>query len=130
MEPVGDLVAPVKRVPIRGIWPEEGARRSLVQQDVHQMLEHSLKNEMLDFRYQDFGFTGSAGRGVDHIYADWSLIPVEKGTDFVWTYRVAPKNRLARFFVRKNLSDQLQPFMQGAIDRMAIAARAHVEDRK
>ncbi|MEM9839956.1 MAG: SRPBCC family protein [Pseudomonadota bacterium] len=123
MEPVGSIAPPVDEIPLEGIWPEQGARRILIQQDGHQILEHSLKNETRDFRYQAFGFTGSAARGVDHIYADWSLTPVESGTQFDWTYRVAPKNAVARIFVRRLRDNELRPFMQGAVDRMAEAAR-------
>ncbi len=126
MEPVGDIAPPVKRVPIEGVWPEQGARRSLVQQDGHQMLERSLRNELTDFRYQVFGLTSGASRGIDHIYADWSLEAVEGGTLFVWTYRVAPRYKIARPFVRRTLNNELQPFMQRAVDRMAVAARTHV----
>lgn len=126
MEPVGSIAAPVERVPIEGTWPDEGARRRLVQRDGHQLLERSLKNELTDFRYQAFAFTSRAGWGVDHIYADWSLTPVENGTRFVWTYRVAPKSWLVTPILRRTRDKELRPFMQGAMDRMAKAARASV----
>ncbi|MEM1396562.1 MAG: SRPBCC family protein [Pseudomonadota bacterium] len=130
MEPVGSIAPPIERTPISGTWPDEGARRRLTQADGHQLLERSLKNETSDFRYQAFGFTSSAGRGVDHIYADWSLTPVEKGTLLEWTYRVAPTNALTRIFVRRTRDNELRPFMQGTMDRMAaaaLAAKASVE---
>ncbi|MEM1139228.1 MAG: SRPBCC family protein [Pseudomonadota bacterium] len=124
MEPVGSIAPPVGQTAIEGVWPDEGARRRLIQQDGHQLLERSLKNETSDFRYQAFGFTSGIGRGVDHIYADWSLTPVEGGTQFDWTYRLAPKHALARIVVRRTRDNALQPFMQGTLDRMTLAAQA------
>ncbi|MEO0400642.1 MAG: hypothetical protein AAF224_14625 [Pseudomonadota bacterium] len=124
MEPVGSIAPPKERTAISGVWPEKGARRRLRQIDGHQILEVSLKNEVTDFRYQAFAFTGSAARGVDHIYADWSLIPTEDGVQFDWTYRLAPRNAIARIVLRRLRDRELAPFMQGAMDRMADAVRA------
>ena len=129
MEPVGSIAPPVERMPISGAWPEKGARRRLIQADGHQLLERSLKNEITDFRYQAFGFTSGAGRGVDHIYADWSLEPIEQGTRFEWTYRVAPKTRL---FVRLSsapLSGSCSRSCKATMDRMAAAVRSAKADQ-
>ncbi|MEO0963175.1 MAG: SRPBCC family protein [Pseudomonadota bacterium] len=123
MEPVGSIAPPVDSQAIRGTWPDEGSRRRLIQVDGHQILERSLKNEVTDFRYQAFALTSGAGWAVDHIYADWSLTPVEGGTRFDWTYRVAPKYGILRVFMNRMRDNELHPFMQGAMDRMAAAVR-------
>lgn len=127
MEPVGSIAPPSARTPIEGTWPDEGARRRLTLADGHQLLERSLKNETDDFRYQAFGFTNAAGRGVDHIYADWRLTPTpDGGTRFEWTYRLAPKNPVARLVVRRTRDRELAPFMQGTLDRMASEIEAEL----
>ena len=128
MEPVGSLAPPAASDPLEGDWPEAGARRRLTLADGHQLLERSHKNETRDFRYQAFGFTNAAGRGVDHIYADWTLTEVPDGTHFEWTYRLVPKNPIARVFVRRFRDRELAPFMQGTLDRMAVAARGAQDD--
>lgn len=129
MEPVGSIAPPKDSIALRGEWPDKGARRILIQVDDHQILERSLKNDVDDFRYQAFGFTGEAARGVDHIYADWSLTPVEGGTRFDWTYRFASKNFIARRVITGLRDEELAPFMQGTMDRMAEAVNDEVMQR-
>lgn len=124
MEETDRIKKPVEVKVVSGDWPETGSIRWLKFSDGHYTYERVLENRLPEhFRYQVWGLTSSAS---DHItYAqgqqDWRTL--EDGrSEFKWTYRLRPNSIIKRPFVQSFLDNDMKPFMEGAIGRMAANA--------
>ena len=130
MEETDRIKKPVELKVVRGQWPEVGAVRWLRFSDGHYTYERVLVSDLpRRFQYQVFGLTSEA---ADHItYArgqqEWRALP-DGRTELVWTYELRPNSIIKRPFVQDFLDSEMKPFMDGALDRVAVRAKAQFAD--
>ncbi len=122
LEPTESISNPVEFEVLEGTWPEPGATRRVRLADGHYVIERVLENDPGYFSYQIFVFTNATGRGVDQIVGEQRFVPVDGGTRFEWTYKVRPKNVLARQVVRANMAE-IESYISGGLQGFAAAAR-------
>lgn len=120
LKPIGDIAAPVEGTVLQGNWPEEGAARRLRLEDGHYIIERILINEPDLFKYQIWVFTNSAGHGIDQIVGEQRWIDLGPGRSrFEWDYKIKPRFFVLRPFIARMRSNTVEPYLQGAVDRMA-----------
>lgn len=127
MEETDEIKKPIDLRVVKGTWPEPGSVRWLKFSDGHYTYERVLVNELpYHFKYQVWGITSSASNHI--IYAqgqqDWRVLE-DGSSEYKWTYRLRPNSIIKRPFVQGFLNNDMKPFMEGALDR--LAAKAEVE---
>ncbi|WP_379550228.1 hypothetical protein [Qipengyuania sp. DGS5-3] len=124
MEETDAIKKPVEVKVVSGTWPETGSVRWLRFSDGHYTYERVLENRLpVHFRYQVWGLTSSASAHITYAQGqqDWRVL--EDGrSEFTWTYRLRPNGIIKRPFVQGFLDNDMKPFMEGAIGRMATKA--------
>lgn len=126
MEETDQIKKPVEVKVVSGNWPETGSIRWLRFSDGHYTFERVLENRLPDhFRYQVWGITSSAKSHITYAQGqqDWRVLEDGK-SEFKWTYRLRPNSIIKRPFVQGFLDNDMKPFMEGAIGRMAANAEA------
>jgi len=130
MEETDQIKKPVEVNVVRGNWPETGAMRWVRFSDGHYTYERVLENRLPQrFSYQIWGLTSAASNHVTYAQGQWDWREVENGkSEFKWTYRLRPNSIIKRPFVQSFLDNDMKPFMEGAIGRMAANAEAEFAD--
>lgn len=126
MEETDRIKKPVDLKVVKGTWPEVGAVRWLKFSDGHYTYERVLVSELpRRFQYQVFGLTGDAANHITYARGqqEWRALP-DGRTELVWTYELRPNSIIKRPFVQGFLDNDMKPFMEGALDRLAVRAKA------
>lgn len=126
MEETDEIKKPVEVKVVSGTWPENGSVRWLRFSDGHYTYERVLENRLPEhFRYQVWGLTSAASNHITYAQGQQDWRQLEDGTsEFTWTYRLRPNSIIKRPFVQGFLDNDMKPFMEGAIGRMAEKADA------
>ena len=120
MEETGEIAKPVGQDILEGSWPEVGAVRRIELSDGHYVIERIVLNEPEKFRYQIWVLTNASGRAVEQIVGEQRWIATGPNTSrFEWDYHIVPRYFFLRPIVARIRTNSIQPFLQGALDRMA-----------
>ncbi|MEM7710204.1 MAG: SRPBCC family protein, partial [Pseudomonadota bacterium] len=121
-EPTETLAVPVEVTVLEGDWPETGAVRRVRLSDGHYTTERILAAEPGLLRYQIWGLTSGAGRGVEQIGGEMRFLPDGRGTTRMeWDYNIVPRSFLAGLFVDRQV-DAIDTWLETGLGNFAAAA--------
>lgn len=126
MQETDQIKKPVEVKVVSGNWPETGSVRWLRFSDGHYTYERVLENRLPEhFRYQVWGLTSAASNHITYAQGQQDWRTLEEGrSEFQWTYRLRPNSVIKRPFVQSFLDNDMKPFIEGAIGRMAANAES------
>ncbi|GAB5414259.1 MAG: hypothetical protein Cons2KO_18620 [Congregibacter sp.] len=130
MEETDRIKKPVEVQVVSGVWPEPGSVRWLRFSDGHYAHERVLIQDLPRlFRYQVYNLTSAAGAHLAYARGqqEWRELP-DGRSEISWTYEIRPNLALKRPFIKSFLDNDMKPFMDGALERMAATAERHFRD--
>ena len=112
------VARPAEVTYLAGKWPELGAVRRVKLEDGHYVLERVLASKFPGvFRYQVWGFTGSAGSLVKYATGEFRYVSLgATRTRLTWTYRLRPKSILLRSVLDNFLRNRFASFMSQGVE--------------
>jgi len=121
----GRLPAVVRTEVISGTWGEPGARRRVVLEDGHQLVEEVLENDPPGhFRYEVWGYTNFGKLLTDYAVGEFRAVAEGDKTRVTWTYAFHPRSRLSKSALSRFVATEWATFMRTSLETIRTAAEA------
>lgn len=129
--PITDFLEPTDRIPaiasievLKAPWGEPGSVRRVNFVTGGTVLERVLTSTDEEFTYQIWDLQTDSGSFINHIYGEFRVRTAEDGAEIVWRYNIAPNVFFARPFIRRFLTNDFEPFMEGGIAGLEATYKA------